>query len=200
MRLCDLTGNSDLYIRRLKSLYEEMSGKYNQIVQQYGLDCTNCPDNCCQTRFHNHTYIEYFYLLEGLATHSENRREEFLNQSIKVCKQITECEASGETPRVMCPLNENSRCVLYEFRPMICRLHGIPYDLTIPGREPFRGDGCTVFQDHFSNKPYCAFNRTALYQSLSRLEGELRSEIGRFDRIKMTVAEMISYDPVRTKE
>lgn len=194
MRLRDLTKNSHSYFKRLNGLFGKMSIKYQDLVNQYGLNCKDCPDNCCQTRFHNHTYIEYFFLMEGIAALSKNRRKDLSEKALSACDQIAECEASGETPRVMCPLNENTRCVLYDFRPMICRLHGIPYDLNMPGRDPFRGDGCTIFQDQFQNKPYFAFDRTTLYQSLSQLEGDLRAEIGRNNRIKMTVAEMLTHD------
>ena len=195
MRLDDLTADQNSLFIRLKDLYAEMSDTSDRAVVQYGLDCTDCPDNCCLTRFYNHTYIEYFYLMEGMTTLPEEKQKEFVQKAIGVCENIAELEARGEPPRAMCPLNEEGRCGLYDFRPMICRLHGIPYDLFIPGRDAVRGEGCTIFIDQFQDKPYIEFDRTPLYQKLSYLEGDVRAATGRSRKIKMTIAEMIAYDP-----
>ena len=194
MRLSNLTKNSDNFFSRLKELYNEMSDTYNRLVNLYGLDCKGCKDNCCQTRFHNHTYVEYFYLMEGIAALPEDRNKELMDRAFGVCNQIDEADARGETPRIMCPLNEKGLCVLYEYRPMVCRLHGVPYDMALPGRPSTRGDGCSIFQDDFQDKAYIAFDRTPLYRSLSLLERDLRMETGRSDRVNLTVAQMMTFD------
>ena len=195
MRLRDLTQDSESHFHRLKDLYTKMSETYRQTAAQYEFSCQDCPDNCCMTRFYNHTYIEYFFLMEGMAELTVEKQTEIKQKAIDVCHQMADMEARGEAPRVMCPVNVEGLCNMYEHRPMICRLHGIPYDLLIPGREPHRGEGCTVFNDKFQSKPYIPFDRTPLYQTLSGLERQVRAVTGKTRKIKMTIAEMIAYDP-----
>ena len=195
MRLQNLTPNHDAHFNKLKDLYSEMSGNYQEVAIQYEFNCENCPDNCCRTRFYNHTYIEYFYLKEGLAGLSEDKLGAMVQKANDVCEEIAAINGRGEAPRVMCPVNVEGLCGLYEFRPMICRLHGIPYDLQFPGRDPVRGEGCTEFPGRALSDPYIPFDRTPLYRTLSQLESELRVDTGKSRKIKMTIAEMIAYDP-----
>ena len=195
MRLQNLTSNFETHFKQLKDLYFEMSSNYQAVADQYEFSCRECPDNCCRTRFYNHTYIEYFYLMEGLAGLSGKEQESLVQKARGVCEEIAAINGRGEPPRVMCPVNEEGLCTLYEFRPMICRLHGIPYDLQFPGRDPVRGEACTEFTKRALSDQYIPFDRTPLYKTLSQLEGELRSVTGKTRKIKMTIAEMIAFDP-----
>jgi hypothetical protein len=51
---------------RLTSLFEQMDAAYDAVAGQYGFFCQGCADNCCRTRFHHHTLIEYLYLMEAM--------------------------------------------------------------------------------------------------------------------------------------
>ena len=74
----------------------------------------------------------------------------------------------------MCPLNENSSCVLYEFRPMICRIHGVPYELFRNFKMEY-GDGCYRFIMEKENAPKdFRINRTPFILKLLRLKGSQR--------------------------
>jgi len=194
MRLSDHTANYDSYFKQLKDLYARMSDTYNQVAAQYEFGCEDCPENCCQTRFYNFTYSEYFFLMEGMAGLGTETQKELIQKAVDDCHEIAAIESRGESPRVMCPLNEDGMCTLYEFRPMICRLHGIPYDLQLPDRNPVRGEGCTEFDQRTHSTSYIPFDRTPLYRTLSALERDVRLEIGESRKIKMTVAEMIAYN------
>lgn len=171
-----------------------MAEGYQQAADHYGFNCLNCLDNCCQTLFYHHTYIEYFYLMEGVASLDDASQAALRTKAVAVCEAVAEIEGRGEIPRVMCPLNVDGLCSLYEYRPMICRLHGVPYDLQMPGRPSTRGEPCSEFSNRVSTDGYFPFDRTPLYQTMSGLEQKLRMEIRRSTRIRKTIAEMIAYD------
>jgi hypothetical protein len=94
----------------------------------------------------------------------------------------------------MCPLNIDSRCILYAFRPMICRLHGLPYTMTIPGHPTTSGSGCHQFHRGIEAPPRIVLERTPLYQALAELERRTRELHGFKGKIKMTVAQIILND------
>ena len=100
-------------------------------------------------------------------------------------------DRTGKTVRVMCPLNENSACLIYDYRPMICRLHGIPHELRKPGQKPVYGPGCDLFAERCGKSPYIPFDRTPFYQEMAGLEQVFRQALGRNDKIKMTIAKML---------
>ena len=52
---------------QLRQLYEDMETAYDAVAVSLSLSCTGCPDNCCDSYFHHHTYIEWCYLWEGIA-------------------------------------------------------------------------------------------------------------------------------------
>lgn len=81
---------------------------------------------------------------------------------------------------------------LYAFRPMICRLHGIPHELRPPGRPVSYGPGCPLFSERHARQAYVAFDRSPLYARMARLEQEIRRSLGFGARLKMTVAEMLA--------
>ena len=88
----------------------------------------------------------------------------------------------------MCPLNREGRCLLYAFRPMICRLHGIPHELRPPGRPVSYGPGCRLFSERHGRQPYVAFDRSPLYARMAGLEQEIRRALGFGARLKLTIA------------
>jgi hypothetical protein len=75
---------------------------------------------------------------------------------------------------------------------MICRLHGIPHELTIPGRGISKASGCGDFVRKCSGKPYYKFDRTPFYTQMAALEKALRQSVRGMHKIKMTVAEMVA--------
>jgi Fe-S-cluster containining protein len=92
----------------------------------------------------------------------------------------------------MCPLNLAGRCRLYEFRPMICRLHGVAHELHPPGRPVVIGPGCAEYERcRGSARAGERFDRTPFYTRLAALESEFRTTEGLQRRIKLTVAEML---------
>ena len=180
-------------MEQLEIIYKKMDEKYDERATHYGFFCGGCKDNCCFTRFYHHTFVEYLYMIEGFATLGHETQAEIREKALLVCRQTAELEKSGLPVRLLCPLNYQGLCALYSYRPMICRLHGIPHELIIPGREKALSPGCGEFLSRCGEKKYVNFDRTPFYAEMAGLEKELKAAFGISERIKLTVARMIAY-------
>ncbi|MGD8303564.1 MAG: hypothetical protein PVI55_14210, partial [Desulfobacterales bacterium] len=118
-------------------------------------------------------------------------QEQVKSRAITVMDTIGRTHPNQEAIRLMCPLNVDTRCILYPYRPMICRLHGIPHELKKPGKQGILGPGCDTFDKRCGHKPYIPFDRTPVYRDMAKLEQEIRQATRVQDKIKMTVSEMI---------
>jgi len=181
------------FMKRVEILYKKMDEKYSQTATYYGFCCAGCEENCCFTRFYHHTFVEYFYILEGFAMLGDGNQGEIREKALLVCRQTDQLEKSGLPVRLMCPLNYQGLCALYSYRPMICRLHGIPHELTIPGREKVLSPGCGEFMSRCGKKEYVKFDRTPFYTEMAGLEKEFKMAFGLSEKIKLTVARMLAY-------
>ncbi|MCD6584194.1 MAG: hypothetical protein J7K96_00380, partial [Desulfobacteraceae bacterium] len=168
-----------------------MDQVYDEVAGAYGFYCFPCSDNCCLTRFYHHTVIEFLYLRTGFADLEEHVQEEIRIRSAEVNEKVLQEEAIGNISRVMCPLNIKGLCVLYEYRPMICRLHGIPHEFSHPIKHKIFGPGCHEFDAQCGHEQYRAFNRTPFYQEMARLEQCVRGVAGITQKFKKTVAQML---------
>jgi Fe-S-cluster containining protein len=182
------------FIGRLKKIYAAMDEAYRRTAQSYGFDCDGCQDTCCRSRFYHHTAVEHAYLLEGLKTLSTEKQREVKSRAMDVVVRTSGCEAGKEPIRLMCPLNFNAHCILYPYRPMICRLHGLPHELKKPGQKTLFGPGCQTFDHRCGHKSYIRFDRTPFYREMAGLEQEVRQKLGIEGKLRITVAEMILAD------
>ena len=178
----------------LASLYADMDQAYDEIAAVYRFHCDGCAENCCLTRFYHHTLVEFLYLHKGFAGLSENQQKDILNHAKAVNEAVLQAEKAGEASRVMCPLNAGGRCILYSYRPMICRLHGIPHELQHPARGSIRGPGCHEFEVHCKGRDHKVFDRTPFYRRMGKLEQDVREYTGYSLKIKKTVAQMLVTD------
>jgi Fe-S-cluster containining protein len=181
-------------LNRMEALFGDMDRAYATVAEQYGFRCNGCADNCCLTRFYHHTLIEYLYLVEGMRTLETGIRESINKQALAVSTRMADADRRGEALRIPCPLNRNERCLLYPYRPMICRLHGIPHELQRPGGSFIRNPGCDAFFDQCRERgktDYIRFDRTSFYRQMATLEQELRGKTGFSGKIKLTIAQML---------
>ena len=188
---------------RLKVLFDEMDTAYDAVARRYGFRCNGCADNCCMTRFYHHTLLEYLFLAERMATLDTADRQAIVAKAESVNSQTVAANRRDDSLRVMCPLNQKERCRLYPFRPMICRLHGIPHELHRPDGSIIKNPGCNAFFDQCRESGrmvYISFDRTPFYRKMALLENELRQTIGYRGKIKLTVAQMIAINDERTYE
>jgi hypothetical protein len=179
---------------KIRDLYGRMGKAYDTAAACYGFTCNGCDENCCEERFYHHTLSEFLYLLRGIQACDEQTRQGIFSRARAVSERYRTHDAMGQAQRVMCPLNQNGRCSLYEYRLMICRLHGVPYRMRRPDGTVTQGIGChNVDWDMSGEKSAaCMFDRTDLYRELSAIEIDLRQRLGFGLRIKKTIAEMIT--------
>ena len=78
--------------------------------------------------------------------------------------------------RVRCPLLQDSEeCVLYEKRPIICRIYGVPYSLKKENKEISYVCGFSGFEEKAS---YPTVKLDKLYQELTNLSQNLLTDAG----------------------
>lgn len=180
----------DKYLARLAEIYKAIDNLYDAAMRHYNFSCEGCTDNCCVTKFYHHTNIEGRYLAEGLKRLDEDKKKEILSRAEDVVKIHN---SSPEDVRAMCPLNENGLCIAYEHRPMICRIHGVPYQMFKKNMSIEFGTGCYRFINEKLNEnmQYFMFNRTVFYVEMAKVEKELRETLNLAGDYKKTTAEMV---------
>ena len=181
---------------RLKRLYADMEAQYDRVARQIGLDCRGCPDNCCVSYFQHHTYIEWAYLWQGLQRSEPSFRERVLAQAKEVLGHYDAALQRGQKPEIMCPLNEDGRCVLYPYRLMICRFHGVPNQVTLPDGSRRQFPGCI----HCRRKTegllrVPVLDRTPAYIQLATLERTFTKNLPQLPKVDLTLAEMLVQGP-----
>ena len=181
-----------LFSDKLKSLFSTMDKKYSEAENFYDFKCTGCTDNCCFTRFYHHTFLEYFFILQGFSSLEDSFRTKIAKKASDNCAKRKEADLQGEKIRLLCPLNIDELCILYEYRPMICRLHGIPHELNMPKTGVTYGSGCNFFDKKCRQKEYFKFDRTPFYIRMARLENEFKQAADINGKFKMTIAQIIA--------
>ena len=167
-----------------------MDTAWNKTASMYGFKCTGCSDNCCESEFYHHTYIEKDFILYGFKKMPDSFVKLAMEKAEQVCKTRHEAASKGRSIRIMCPLNTDGLCSIYAHRPMICRLHGIPHELCRPGSPPLKSPGCDA-GNHLFDKNYYRFDRTPFYSRMADIEIKYRKSIGLNGRIRKTIADML---------
>lgn len=183
--------------QRLQQLYADMEQEYDRISSQVGLTCSGCPDNCCTSFFQHHTHVEWAYLWKGIQTLPENRVNEIRAKAKEYLRVAEEMIARQRVPNVMCPLNAEGLCSLYKHRLMICRLHGVPNQFTLPNGQTKSFPGCFRCQEILADQTAPPMlERTDFYRRLAELEMDyLRDLPMRPAKVRLTLAEMINQGP-----
>lgn len=177
------------YFETLIPLYNHMDKTWNKIASGYNFQCTGCEDNCCKSLFFHHTYIEKAYFIHGFQKLDNDQKEKTIYKAQEYCKKTSLHASETKLEKIICPANEDGLCLLYQYRPMICRLHGLPHELTRPGFETVRSPGCAAGM--FDGKSYIKFDRTFFYQQMARIESAFRRKFSKSGRIKETIAQML---------
>jgi hypothetical protein len=184
---------------KIADLYSRMEQAYDLVARQLDFTCDGCPDNCCDSYFLHHTYVEWAYLWQGLMALAPERRKEIENRAAEYAAACERALARDERPQVMCPLNDEGRCGLYQHRLMICRMHGVPSSLTFPNGKVQKFPGCFRCQEIVGDRQAGpSVERASLFRELVALEQELLGEKqGQLPKLKKTIAEMILAGPPR---
>ncbi len=192
---------SDALSEQVREIYADMESSYDKVARELKFSCDGCPDNCCDSYFLHHTYTEWAYLWIGFRGESKDKQKEIMARAVQYIADCEEAEAAGERPQVMCPLNEEGRCILYAHRLMVCRTHGVPASMRRPDGQALNFPGCFRCQKivkkkfvHDSQAPQV--ERTPLLQRLVAVERELMGEkIHLYPRVKLTIAQMLVQGP-----
>ena len=172
----------------LSALFDAMDKAWDEIAQTYGFQCQGCEDNCCHSLFFHHTHVEKTYLSYGFSLLEESQRRKILARAAAYC-EITFSGPNPVSRKEPCPLLMNGRCGVYAFRPMICRMHGLPHEIHRPGLPPLKGPGCAA--GAFENRSGTPFDRTPFYREMAAVEMAFRQAQGKTGKIKETVAQIL---------
>ncbi len=183
---------------RMKKLYEEMEAAYDQTALQLNFSCKGCDDNCCDSFFLHYTYAEWSYLWYGFDKLPENKKQEILKRSEEYVDGCRQAQLEGERPQLMCPLNENGLCILYPYRLMVCRTHGIPAAMTRPDGRQLQFPGCfrcqEIVQESYPDEETIPrMERTPLLRELVSIENDLFfGKRHLYPKVKLTIGEMLT--------
>jgi len=185
---------------QISELYQRMEKAYDQIAQQLSFSCEGCSDNCCDSYFQHHTYVEWAYLWQGLNALDQGKRQRIIDRGHDCMLETEKVLAHEGRPQIMCPLNEEGLCGLYGHRLMICRMHGVPSMIKMPNGMKKQFPGCFRCQELTTEDNAHVVDRTPFYQELVVLENEfLGYRRNYLPRLKMTLAEMIVKGPPEFK-
>jgi hypothetical protein len=178
---------------RISKLYFAMDSAYTEAAHYYAFHCSGCDRNCCEERFYHYTSAEHIFLAYGLACLGQEARTGIFSRADEVMRQYRLHDASYQAGRTICPLNLEGLCVLYGYRPMICRLQGIAHCIKNPGQPLRSGPGCHVFNEKIlpENLSDFGFDHTPFYAEMAAIEIEIRNRSNFKGRYKKTVAEML---------
>jgi Fe-S-cluster containining protein len=141
----------DELFTKYEALVQQIDGVFEDVRKKYpdGVKCQlECAD-CCHALF-DLSLIEALYInRKFIANVLEERKAEILEDANKVDRKIYQLkkkafkavEAGDKTEdqvlfemaaeRIRCPLlNADNQCDLYDFRPITCRLYGIPTSIS----------------------------------------------------------------------
>jgi Fe-S-cluster containining protein len=179
------------YLEKLFEIYREIDNAYDKSARFYQFSCKGCDENCCDNIFYHHTLIEYFGLIEGFEKLEQEVREESIRRAKTYLKKLNKHRGKEEQIKLMCPLNYDGLCIIYDYRPLICRIHGLPGELNHPkkGRQQF--SGCRRFERIAEKDRTEIIDRTAFYTQIATLESKLRYEMDYMMKFHKTIAEML---------
>ena len=183
---------------RLAKLYLQMEEEYERVASTLSFSCADCPDNCCDSYFLHHTLLEWAYLWEGMRALGEEKRQQVISRAADHVVSAERALAANERPVVMCPLNEEGRCILYRHRLMICRMHGVPSAMVRPDGKRLTFPGCFRCQEVVAriDGEVPEVDRTDFYRQLAGMEHELLGPRRHYlPRTRMTIAQMLVKGP-----
>jgi hypothetical protein len=171
-------------VKKVDQIFTAIKEKYPEEVR-----CAPGCTNCCHALF-DLTLIEAVYVSHQFRRmFSDNKRDALLEkantadrQTYKIKKAAFKAQQQGKDEetiiedvakeRVCCSLlNDENLCEFYEFRPLACRLDGIPASIGGKGRT------CSL-SGFTSGQKYPTLNRDVLHDQLLMLSSELVKSIG----------------------
>ena len=207
--------NLEPFFKKYEALLKTADDIFSKVSEEYPQEvrCKQGCADCCYALF-DLTLIEALYIkhhfddcFKGLE---RERRIEFANRidrelyklkrkaykDLEAGKEESDILRSLAEKKVRCPLlNDQDRCDLYAFRPITCRLYGIPTSIA--------GEGHTCGLSGFlKGTPYPTVKLDIIQRKLFELSAELVAAIeSRYSRmgemlIPLSMALLTEYDEV----
>lgn len=180
-----------IYLEKLNEIYKEIDKAYADAADYYGFSCEGCEQNCCDTVFYHYTLIEFFGLIEGFEKLDDERKAESLRRAEEYLRTLNRYRGREHEVKILCPLNYDGLCALYEHRPLICRIHGLPGAFKHPGKGTRSFPGCKRFEDINKMERKVVIDRTQYYSQIATLESQLRRQMDYMMKFQKTIAEML---------
>lgn len=176
------------YFARYEALVNMVDSIVEKVKQEHPT-CVNCKKgctDCCYALFDltlveaiylNHKFLEAFGRDAGMLEKANNADR----QVYKLKKQAYRDQEKGKNEvailaemamaRVRCPLlNEREMCDLYAYRPITCRIYGVPTQI--------QGMTHTCGKSGFDEgTPYPTINMDTIYRQLYEISHELVTDI-----------------------
>jgi Fe-S-cluster containining protein len=180
----DLFGKYLQEVRKADYLFKTIQEKYPDSVR-----CRIRCCDCCHAVFGVFP-IEAAYIFRHFSRMDRKTRRDVLRiaekseaeilkakDTLKVFEDKPHMKVYGlGKQRVRCPfLSEREECILYENRPIICRIYGVPFSLNDGKKEKAYACGLSGFQ---KNVTYPTVKLDKIYQGLCNLSKELFTEAG----------------------
>jgi Fe-S-cluster containining protein len=178
------------FFQKYEALVRQSDAAFEKVKQEFG-ECVRCQEgcaDCCHALF-DLTLVEALYIKNKFDAMFEGAaREELIERANEADRKLyklkrkafkdheagrAESEIIEElaAQRVRCPaLDSNDRCVMYEVRPLTCRIYGIP--TVIGGRS--HTCGVSGFEE---GRAYPTVKLDAIYQKLYEISLELSQAI-----------------------
>ncbi len=184
----------------LEDIYDKLQQEYERVAGALSFSCSGCPDNCCDSYFLHHTYVEWAYFWLGISQLEPESQQKLVARATAYLDRCDRELEAGNRPQIMCPLNEEGLCALYKYRLLVCRTHGVPATMTRPDGRTLRFPGCFRCQEivdvRYGQKPSLHVERTPLLRRLALLENEfLDNKRHLLPKVKLTIAEMLLKGP-----
>ena len=135
MKLAPFFHNYELLVDKAEEAFHNVKEKHGNCVK-----CELHCSDCCNAVF-GVFLIEALYIREHFEQISEEQKIEVLERSTRADQDMLDLQKKLETfeddpgmqaytlarERIRCPLlDDNDECVLYQRRPVTCRVYGIP--------------------------------------------------------------------------
>ena len=183
----------DELIRAVADLYRRMDRAYALAAREARFSCEGCHEKpCCEVDLLLHSFVEKLYLRLGFLRLDVSVRSRILDRCGSLLKARRENHDTTSSRSVLCALHFDGLCSLYSYRPMICRLAGIPHFLVRPDGKALTGNGCPRYEHEIRElHPNLRMDRTGFYREMASIESEIVRSMGRRTRAG-TIAEVLT--------
>lgn len=105
------------------SFFDKKLAKYFELYAR-AIKCKKGCSFCCKNGDYPLSYLEMCYLMKGFAKLEKNSHD-IVRENIKAILESKTLQNADKSHT--CPFLVNNECVVYNYRPLTCRIHGLAY-------------------------------------------------------------------------